>query len=399
MNQDLNHLHPYPFEKLAALKAAVTAPAHLNDIMLSIGEPKHEPPAFVLETLVKNLNKLSNYPTTKGIPELRNAIASWATNRFKLKPGSFNAEKHVLPVNGTREALFAFAQAIVDRNQPDPIIVSPNPFYQIYEGAAILSGAEPYFLNCTPENNFIPDFAKVPAEIWQRTQLLFICSPGNPTGAVMNTEQLKELITLADKYDFVIASDECYSELYFDEANPPAGLLQACAELGRDDFSRCVVFHSLSKRSNLPGLRSGFVGGDAKILEKFLLYRTYHGCAMPVPTQLASVNAWQDEQHVIENREAYRQKFDAVLKILDSVLPVEKPDASFYLWPKTPIKGEQFAQQLFAAQKVTVLPGSYLAREANGVNPGEDYVRLALVAPLAECIEAAERIKAFVQSL
>jgi N-succinyldiaminopimelate aminotransferase len=367
--------------------------------MLSIGEPKHEPPAFVLETLVKNLNKLSNYPTTKGIPELRNSIAIWATNRFKLKAGSFNAEKHVLPVNGTREALFAFAQAIVDRNKPDPLIVSPNPFYQIYEGAAILSGAEPYFLNCVPENNFIPDFARVPAEVWQRTQLLFICSPGNPTGAVMSTEQLKELIGLADKYDFVIASDECYSELYFDEANPPAGLLQACAELGRDDFARCVVFHSLSKRSNLPGLRSGFVGGDAKILEKFLLYRTYHGCAMPVPTQLASIAAWEDEQHVIENREAYRQKFDAVLKILNGVLPVSKPDASFYLWPKTPIKGELFAQQLFAAQKVTVLPGSYLAREANGINPGEDYVRLALVAPLAECVDAAERIKAFVQSL
>lgn len=399
MNPDLNLLHPYPFEKLAALKAAVTPPAELKDIMLSIGEPKHEPPAFVLDTLVKNLNKLSNYPTTKGIPELREAIAAWASKRFKLNTGSFTADKHVLPVNGTREALFAFAQAIVDRTKLNPIILSPNPFYQIYEGAAILSGAEPYFLNCTPENNFIPDFAAVPAEVWQRTQLLFICSPGNPTGAVMTSAQLKELIALADRYDFVIASDECYSELYFDEANPPAGLLQACAELGRDDFARCVVFHSLSKRSNLPGLRSGFVGGDAKILEKFLLYRTYHGCAMPVPTQLASVAAWQDETHVIENREAYRKKFDAVLEILDGVLDVKKPDASFYLWPKTPIKGELFAQKLFEAQKVTVLPGNYLAREANGINPGEDYVRLALVAPLNECIQAAERIKAFVQSL
>ncbi|MFO1390263.1 succinyldiaminopimelate transaminase [Cellvibrio sp.] len=399
MNKDLDLLHPYPFEKLAALKAAVTAPKDLNDIMLSIGEPKHEPPAFVLDTLVKNLNKLSNYPTTKGIPELREAIASWASKRFKLNSGTFTADKHVLPVNGTREALFAFAQAIVDRTKPNPIIVSPNPFYQIYEGAAILSGAEPHFLNCTPENNFIPDFAAVPAEIWEQTQLLFICSPGNPTGAVMSTTQLKELIALADKYDFVIASDECYSELYFDEQNPPAGLLQACAELGRDDFARCVVFHSLSKRSNLPGLRSGFVGGDAKILEKFLLYRTYHGCAMPVPTQLASVAAWQDETHVVENRSAYRKKFDAVLQILDGVLDVQKPDASFYLWPKTPIKGEVFAQKLFEAQKVTVLPGSYLAREAQGVNPGEDYVRMALVAPLAECIQAAERIKAFVQSL
>lgn len=399
MNPDLTLLHPYPFEKLAALKAAVNAPAHLNDIMLSIGEPKHEPPAFVLETLVSNLSKLSNYPTTKGLPELREAIATWANKRFQLTIGTFTADKHVLPVNGTREALFAFAQAIIDRSKSDALIVSPNPFYQIYEGAALLSGAQPYFLNCTEENHFIPDFASVPAEIWQRCQLLFICSPGNPTGAVMNTSQLKELIVLADKYDFVIASDECYSELYFDEANPPAGLLQACAELGRDDFARCVVFHSLSKRSNLPGLRSGFVGGDAKILEKFLLYRTYHGCAMPVPTQLASVAAWQDETHVIANRVAYRQKFDAVLDVLAGILPVSKPDASFYLWPKTPIKGEVFAQQLFAQQKVTVLPGSFLARDTGGINPGENYVRMALVASLAECTEAAQRIKQFVQSL
>ncbi|HCS64272.1 MAG TPA: succinyldiaminopimelate transaminase [Cellvibrio sp.] len=399
MNPDLNQLHPYPFEKLAALKAAVSAPAQLTDIMLSIGEPKHAPPAFVLETLVNNLGKLSNYPTTKGLPELREVIAKWASKRFHLNTDTFTADKHILPVNGTREALFAFAQAVVDRSKPNPLIVSPNPFYQIYEGAAILSGAEPYFLNCTPENNFIPDFAAVPAAIWERCQLLFICSPGNPTGAVMSNAQLKQLIALADQYDFVIASDVCYSELYFDEQNPPVGLLQACAELDRDDFARCVVFHSLSKRSNLPGLRSGFVGGDAKILEKFLLYRTYHGCAMPVPTQLASVAAWQDESHVIDNREAYRQKFDAVLAILDGVLDVAKPDASFYLWPKTPINGEDFAQQLFARQKVTVLPGSYLARVADGANPGENYVRLALVAPLAECIEAATRIKTFVQSL
>jgi len=399
MNPDLSLLHPYPFEKLAALKAAAVPPSHLKDIMLSIGEPKHEPPVFVMETLVNNLDKLSHYPSTKGIPELREAIAAWATQRFKLQVNTLTADKHVLPVNGTREALFAFSQAIIDRTRPNPLVVSPNPFYQIYEGAAILSGAEPYFLNCTPDNHFIPDFAAVPADIWQRTQLLFICSPGNPTGAVMDTAQLKALIALADQYDFVIASDECYSELYFDEQQPPAGLLQACAELGRDDFARCMVFHSLSKRSNLPGLRSGFVAGDATILEKFLLYRTYHGCAMPVPTQLASVAAWQDETHVVANREAYRKKFDAVLNILDGVLDVQKPDAGFYLWPKTPIKGELFAQKLFAAQKVTVLPGSYLAREANSINPGEDYVRLALVAPITECIEAAERIKEFIQSL
>lgn len=399
MNPDLNQLHPYPFEKLAALKAAVNAPADLAHIALSIGEPKHLPPAFVLQTLTDNLSKLSQYPSTKGLPELRQTIAAWATKRFQLTPSCFNAEQHVLPVNGTREALFAFVQAIVDRTKNNPLVVSPNPFYQIYEGAAILAGAEPHFLNCTPENNYIPDFSSVDPDIWHRCQVLFICTPGNPTGAVMSTEQLKALIALADKYDFVIASDECYSELYFDETNPPAGLLQACAELGRTDFARCVVFHSLSKRSNLPGLRSGFVGGDAKILQKFLLYRTYHGCAMPVPTQLASVAAWSDEEHVRENREAYRQKFSAVLAILEGVADVSKPDAGFYLWPKTPIKGEDFAQQLFAQQNVTVLPGSYLARAAQGANPGEDYVRMALVAPLDECIEAATRIKIFIQSL
>lgn len=399
MNPALDQLHPYPFEKLAALKAAVSAPAGLTEIMLSIGEPKHDAPAFVLDTLVQNLDKLSNYPTTKGIPALRQAIAEWATKRFHLKAGTFSADQNLLPVNGTREALFSFAQAIIDRRKPDPLVISPNPFYQIYEGAAILSGAEPYFLNCTADNRFIPDFDAVPASVWERCQLLFICSPGNPTGAVMSLDQLKHLIALADRYDFVIASDECYSELYFDEQQPPAGLLQACAELGRDDFARCVVFHSLSKRSNLPGLRSGFVGGDAQILEKFLLYRTYHGCAMPVPTQLASVAAWRDEAHVVANRDAYRAKFDAVLAILGEVMDVQKPDASFYLWPKTPIKGELFAQQLFAQQGVTVLPGSYLARSSDGVNPGEDFVRMALVAPLAECVEAAERIKTFLRTL
>ena len=399
MNPDLKQLHPYPFEKLAALKAAVSAPAHLRHIALSIGEPKHEPPAFVLQTLAENLAKLSQYPTTKGLPELREAIANWANCRFKLNANCLSAESHVLPVNGTREALFAFVQACIDRTQPSPLVVSPNPFYQIYEGAALLAGATPYFLNCTASNAFIPDFNAVAPEVWQNCQLLFICTPGNPTGAVMNSEQLKSLIELADKYDFVIASDECYSELYFAEDHPPAGLLQACAELGRDDFSRCVVFHSLSKRSNLPGLRSGFIAGDAQLLKKFLLYRTYHGCAMPVPTQLASLAAWQDETHVRENRDMYRAKFTAVLDILDGALDVSKPDASFYLWPKTPIAGEAFAQRLFAEQHITVLPGNYLAREKDGVNPGASYVRMALVAPLDECIEAAQRIKAFVQQL
>lgn len=399
MNPDLNHLHPYPFEKLAALKAAVTAPDDLTHIALSIGEPKHLPPAFVLQKLTDSLDRLSEYPGTKGLPELRGAIAQWVNRRFNLPAGIFDPERHVLPVSGTREALFSFAQAVVDRSQNDPLVISPNPFYQIYEGAAILAGAQPFFLPCTPDNQFIPDFSAVDPDVWRRCQLLFICSPGNPTGAVMTSEQLKNLIALADQYDFVIAADECYSELYFDEQSPPPGLLQACAELGRHDFSRCVVFHSLSKRSNLPGLRSGFVAGDAQLLQKFLLYRTYHGCALPVPTQLASMAAWQDETHVQENRNAYREKFTAVLGILDGVLDVKKPDAGFYLWPKTPIKGEDFAQQLFARQNITVLPGGYLARTIEGVNPGENYVRMALVAPLDECIEAAKRIKTFIQNL
>lgn len=396
MNRDLERLQPYPFEKLNALKAQVSAPTDKAHIALSIGEPKHEPPAFVLQSLSDNLDRVVNYPSTKGLPELRETIAQWLTRRFRLNPGSVDAERHVLPVNGTREALFAFAQAVIDRTQ-NPLVVSPNPFYQIYEGAAFLAGADPYFLNCERENGYLPDFDSVPADVWQRCQLLFLCSPGNPTGTVIDTATLKKLIVLADQYDFVIASDECYSELYFDEEQPPVGLLEACAELGRDDYRRCVVFHSLSKRSNLPGLRSGFVAGDAEVMEKFLLYRTYHGCAMPVTNQLASITAWNDEGHVKTNRDAYRAKFDAVLKILDGIVDVERPDASFYLWAKTGnMTDVEFAQRLFAEQNITVLPGRYIAREANGVNPGENHVRMALVATVEECVEAAERIKQFV---
>ncbi|GAB3094735.1 succinyldiaminopimelate transaminase [Aestuariicella hydrocarbonica] len=395
MNPDLERLQPYPFEKLNALKAQVTAPDHLPHIALSIGEPKHEPPAFVLQSLSDNLSRVVNYPSTKGLPELRETIAQWLTRRFKLTPGSVDAERQVLPVNGTREALFAFAQAVIDRNK-QPLVVSPNPFYQIYEGAAFLAGADPYFLNCDVDSGYLPDFDSVPADVWQRCQLLFLCSPGNPTGTVIDTATLQKLIALADEHDFIIASDECYSELYFDEDQPPVGLLQACAELGRDDYRRCVVFHSLSKRSNLPGLRSGFVAGDGEVLEKFLLYRTYHGCAMPVTNQLASIAAWNDEAHVKANRDAYRAKFDAVLNILEGVLEVERPDASFYLWAKTGNMSDvDFAQQLFAEQNITVLPGRYIAREANGTNPGENHVRMALVATVEECVAAAERIKQF----
>ncbi len=394
MNPNLDRLQPYPFEKLRALNAAVEPNPALPHIALSIGEPKHEPPAFVLQTLVDNLPQLAKYPATVGVPELRHAISDWACQRFKLSRTSLT-ESHVLPVNGTREALFSFTQACVTGGA----VLMPNPFYQIYEGATLLAGAEPVFLNCAEDNGFVPDFDAVSPATWQRCQMLFLCSPGNPTGAVLNSGTLQKLIELADRYDFVIASDECYSELYFDEQQPPVGLLQVCAEIGRDDFRRCVVFHSLSKRSNLPGLRSGFVAGDREILQKFLLYRTYHGCALPVPTQLASIAAWNDEAHVEANRQLYREKFDAVLGILGDLLDVQKPDASFYLWPRTPVADTEFAHRLFATQNVTVLPGRFLARTTEQGNPGENRVRMALVASMDECVEAAQRIKTFVQTL
>ncbi len=398
MNPDLDKLQPYPFEKLAQLKAKVTAPPDLSHIALSIGEPKHAAPQFIADTLLKNLNGLASYPTTKGLSELRQSISHWLCRRFQLPADSIDAEQHVIPVNGTREALFAFAQAVVNRNE-DPLLLMPNPFYQIYEGAAYLAGAEPYYLNCSADNNYLPDFDAVPADVWQRCQLIYLCSPGNPTGAVINRDTLQKLISLADKFDFIIASDECYSEIYFDESNPPVGLLQVAADMGRTDYNRCVVFHSLSKRSNLPGMRSGFVAGDAKVLKKFLLYRTYHGCAMPHYHQLTSIKAWDDELHVLNNRDLYRQKFEAVLAILSDVMDVQQPDAGFYLWAKTPIDEAEFAQRLFAEQNVTVLPGSYLSRQVHGINPGNNHVRMALVAPLDECIDAANRIKKLVNSL
>lgn len=398
MNNDLSLLQPYPFEKLRALLAGAQPPTDKRAIALSIGEPKHPSPDFVAHALTANLDQLAVYPSTHGIPELRESIARWCERRFGVLAGSLDPVRHVLPVNGTREALFAFTQAVVNRSA-DALVLSPNPFYQIYEGAALLAGATPHYLPCTAENGFNPDFDAVPADIWQRTQILFLCSPGNPTGALVPLDTLKKLIALADEHDFVIAADECYSELYFDEAHPPAGLLTACAALGRNDFKRCVVFHSLSKRSNLPGLRSGFVAGDADILKAFLLYRTYHGCAMPVQTQLASIAAWNDEAHVQANRQMYREKFDAVLDILTPVMDVQRPDGGFYLWPKTPIDDQRFTRELFAREHVTVVPGSYLSREVDGVSPGKDRVRMALVAPLADCVEAAERIRAFIAAL
>lgn len=396
MNTDLDRLQPYPFEKLRTLIADVTPHPELRPIALSIGEPKHPSPPFVLQTLADNLDKAAVYPTTLGIAALRQGIADWLEHRFELK--LVDPATQVIPVNGTREALFSFTQAMVKRDSQS-LVVSPNPFYQIYEGAALLAGAEPHYLACDESNGFIPDFDRVPEDIWQRCQLLFICTPGNPTGAVMPLTTLQKLIALADRHDFVIASDECYSEIHDPDAVGPVGLLQACAAMGRVDYARCVVFHSLSKRSNLPGLRSGFVAGDASLLAPYLTYRTYHGCAMPIQSQMASLAAWQDEEHVAENRRQYQAKFDAVLDILGSAMDVDRPDAGFYLWPRTPIDDREFTRRLLAEQNVAVVPGSFLSREIDGYNPGAGRIRMALVAPLADCIEAAQRIREFIEGL
>ena len=386
MNPAINELHPYPFEKLAQLFSTIS-PANIPNISLSIGEPKHQAPEFVKQTLIDSLQHLSTYPNSKGLPALRSTIASWLKVRFSLLEVDF--ESQVLPVSGTREALFSFVQAVVDRSK-NPYVVMPNPFYQIYEGASILAGANPYFYNCTPENNYLGNLDDIPASVWQNTQLLFLCTPGNPTGAVIPVEQLKKLILLSDQYDFVIASDECYSELYFD--TPPVGLLQACAELGRHDYKNCVVFHSLSKRSNLPGLRSGFVAGDANILAAYLKYRTYHGAALPVQHQLASIAAWQDEAHVEVNRQLYRQKFDLFINELGSTLPLQKPDAGFYFWLNVD-HDERFAKHLYEKANITVLPGRYLSRDTATGNPGENHVRMALVADISQCEQAIDRLK------
>jgi len=398
MNPHLQQLLPYPFEKLISLKAGVNPPADKSPITLSIGEPKHPTPHLVQEALLRHLHGLTLYPTTIGLPELRQAIAGWISRRFSIPANAINPETQILPVNGTREALFSFVQAMVDASTK-PIVVMPNPFYQIYEGAALLAGAEPYYLNTPPENGYLPDFDAVPAAIWQRCQLLFICSPGNPTGTVLDRASHEKVMALAEKYDFIIASDECYTELYADEANPPQGLLQSAYHSGNTEYRRCVIFQSLSKRSNAPGLRSGFVAGDAQLLNGYLKYRTYHGCPMPVPTQHASIAAWEDETHVQHNRQLYRDKFTAFIDILQDSCEISRPPASFYVWLKTPIADTAFALQLFAQQNVTVLPGSYLSRDSDGINPGANHVRIALVAPLAECVDAAHRIKNFLNSL
>jgi len=396
MNPRLQSLQTYPFEKLSELFAGAKPNPALPHISLGIGEPRHPTPDFIKLALSQSLAKLAGYPPTAGGDALRQAIADWLVRRYGLRAIDWKSE--VLPVNGSREALFAFAQTVLDPEKGDAIVVCPNPFYQIYEGAALLAGARPHYVNSVGARRFAADYGSVPEEVWRRTQLLYVCSPGNPTGKVLGLSEWKEIFALADRYGFVVASDECYSEVFFDEARPPLGALQAASELGRG-FERLVMFSSLSKRSNVPGMRSGFVAGDATILKSFLLYRTYHGGAMSPAVQDASVAAWRDETHVRENRRKYAEKFSKVTPVMQAALPVEPPEAAFYLWAPTPIADTEFARRLYTEQNVTVLPGSFLARESGGINPGANRVRMALVAETDECLEAARRIVEFTRKL
>jgi N-succinyldiaminopimelate aminotransferase len=397
VNPRLDALQPYPFEKLRQLFSGLTPPTGLREIKLSIGEPQHATPDFIKQALTDNLAGLANYPTTIGSEALRQGIAAWIGRRYGIPAP--NPATQVLPVLGSREALFAFAQTVVDGSGEKPVVLCPNPFYQIYEGAALLARAEPVFLNTLAENGFELDLAAVPEETWRRTRLIYVCSPGNPTGKVMDLATWKQLFELSDRHDFVIASDECYSEIYFDEAEPPLGGLEAARHLGRDDYHNLVMFSSLSKRSNVPGLRSGFVAGDEKLIKQFLLYRTYHGSAMSPVVQAASLAAWNDEAHVRENRRLYVEKFQQITPLIARHLDTSLPDAAFYLWARTPGSDTNFARELQRQYNVTVLPGSFLARESGGVNPGAGYIRIALVAGLEECHEAARRISDFCHSL
>jgi N-succinyldiaminopimelate aminotransferase len=397
MNPDLAQLQPYPFERLRALFARNSPENRYSAISLSIGEPKHATPEFIKEALTKNLAGLASYPLTSGAPSLRETIASWLVQRYRL--AGIDPASEVFPVNGSREALFAIAQTVVDRTRGDALVVVPNPFYQIYEGAALLAGARPLYANCARTAGFAIDYEAVPARAWSRVQLLYACSPANPTGHVMTLEEWRRLFELSDRYGFVIASDECYSEIYFDEAHPPLGALEAAQRVGRTGFPRLIVFSSLSKRSNVPGMRAGFAAGNAELLRQFLLYRTYHGSAMNPAVQAASDAAWRDEAHVIENRRLYHEKFNAALPLVRTPLETAMPEGGFYLWIRTPVDDAVFAQGLHAKYNVSVLPGSFLAREANGTNPGRGYVRAALVAPVAECLEGVRRIAAFADSL
>ena len=392
MNSRFEQLQPYPFARLRSLLADIRPNQALKPLRLSIGEPEHSPPGFVQDILSQSGQYLSKYPPTSGSEELRSTIANWITVRFRLNEGAIDPESMVLPCNGTREALFAIAQTLIDSDQGrKPLVLMPNPFYQIYEGAALLAGAETRFINNQAETQ-IPDFDSVSEDDWKRCQLLFICTPGNPSGVSLTLEQLKKLIRLADEFDFVIASDECYSELYLDESKPSPGLLEACGELNRNDFDKCLVFHSLSKRSNLAGLRSGFVAGDPKLMEKFLLYRTYHGSAMSLQNQVASTAAWADENHVIENRALYREKYEVIYPMLNGKLDFVMPDAGFYIWLKTPESDIDFASRLYKNQHLTVLPGSFLSRETASGNPGAGYIRTALVSDLESCTEGMKRL-------
>jgi N-succinyldiaminopimelate aminotransferase len=403
MSPRLSQLTAYPFERLWALLAGARPPATLSNIPLYIGEPKHAPPPFVIEALRSHLHQLGSYPLTRGLPELRSAGAAALERRF-LTPAAtgvaharLDPETMVLPVNGTREALFAFVQAVVDSTRP-AVVAFPNPCYQIYEGAAILAGAEPYYLNTTAASRFLADLHAVPVDVWHRCQVLFLCSPGNPTGAVMSLEALMYALELAERHDFLIAADECYADLYTDESQPPPSLLAAAVRMGNDRFRRCVVFHSLSKRSSVPGLRSGLAAGDPDVLSRFLLYRTYHGCAMPVPTQMASIAAWNDDAYVIANRQVYQRKFDAVLPLLTPLFDIVHPEGGFYLWMDVRGDDERFTRQLLERTNVTILPGSYMARDAHGENPGLGRVRISLVSDLAQCLEATERIREFMRT-
>jgi N-succinyldiaminopimelate aminotransferase len=395
MNPALARLQAYPFERLRALLADARPPANLTAIALSIGEPRHEAPPFVLETLRANLHRLDSYPTTRGLPALRQAMADALSRRVLPPRAQLDPETMVLPVNGTREGLFALVQTIIDPGAGS-LVAMPNPFYQIYEGAALLAGAEPYFLNTSAASGYVPDLDTVPEAIWRRCRLLFLCSPGNPTGAVLSLAYLRHALELADRFDFVIAADECYADLYLDESQPPPSLLRAAVEAGNPSYRRCLIFHSLSKRSSLPGLRSGLVAGDATLIDRFLLYRTYHGCAMPLPTQLASIAAWSDDAHVAANRRLYRHKFDQVLPILSPVLELQRPQGGFYLWPRIDGDDAEFTRALYEQANLLILPGSYLARDAHGENPGRGRVRISLVPTAEQCIEAALRLRDFI---
>ncbi len=390
-NPELDLLQPYPFEKLRKLLDGIT-PADLPAISLSVGEPKHPAPQFVLDAMQAAARTVENYPTTRGIDELRQSIAEWLCRRYSLSGADTLAEQHILPVNGTREGLYAIAQCVLDRSRRDRLVLMPNPFYQIYEGAALLAGCTPEFYAI--DENADANLAAISDEQFAACQMIYLCTPGNPTGAVVSEAALQRLIGKAQEHDFIIISDECYSEIYREASGPPCGLLQAAHAMGQTDYERCLVFHSLSKRSNLPGLRSGFVAGDATLIKRFVEYRTYQGCSMSGFVQAASIAAWNDETHVRDNRAAYDEKYDAVIDILSPALNVSAPAAGFYLWPELPVDDQVFTQRLLAEFNVRAVPGSYLARAPgrDNYNPGANHLRLALVAPLDDCITAAQRI-------